>query len=469
MRRFNLLFILPALFLWTSSTAIAQKAYKKLSPAKQLYDFSIFKTALLESHIGIYNYNDSIEFERKLEQMEDKLTESLTLLDLYVLYAKIIAEIQCGHTTIHHKKLFYSYSHHLNIYLPFDIYPVNNKVLVKQSFSSDKNHPEEYDRILAIDHQPIASLLEELFQYIPSDGNNKTFKLETLKRDFNKLLFLHKGVKKSYNVTFINRFNDTITSDIKTVSPPKKPDKKLYDFTSNSELIHFLPDQNIAILTPPVPLPRNRYYIAQLQEFFTTIIDYNIENLILDLRNNLGGMSQDPLASFLADSNYVYVENSIKGTGSPSYKEYIKGKFSADFLTLRMFSLMSSTGNQGQNLIHVTAKERKYKGRVFVLTNGLTFSAASNLASNLKEKSGAIIVGKETGGGYRYCNSGNIVLQLPYSKFRITINPVKFDNLPHHLYDNDGVTPHVEIPEDEKFDREEDLQLLFLIEMIQKL
>lgn len=469
MRRLPLLFILPLFFLWAADTVTAQKAYKKLSTAKQLQDFAIFKTALLESHAGLYAYNDSVEFERKFERMEEQLGESRTLLDLYALYAKIISEIQCGHTSIHHKKLFYSYSRNLNAYLPFEIYPVNNKVLVKQSFCPDRDCPRKYDRILAIDRQPVSELLEELFRYIPSDGNNTTFKLEACKRDFNKLLFLHKGERSSYSVTFVNQFNDTITSIIETVSPPKKADKKNYDFTQRSELIKFLPEQGIAILTPPAPLPRDRFYFSQLQDFFTVLTDYEVENLIIDLRNNLGGLSQDLLASFLADSNYVYVENSMKGSGAPSYKEYIKGKLSLNFLTLKMFSLMAPAGNLGANTIYVKAREKKYKGRVFVLTNGLTFSAASNLASNLKEKSGAIIVGKETGGGYRYCNSGNLVLQLPYSKFRITINPIKFDNQPRNKYYNDGVMPHLEIPEDEKFDREEDLQLLFLIKMIQNL
>src|SRR5690606_7155913 len=129
--------------------------------------------------------------------------------------------------------------------------------LVKNSQCFNNDCPQKYDRIIAINEQPIGDLIEELFQYIPSDGNNTTFKLEAIKRDFNELLFLHKGSKEKYIITFVNQEKDTITTEINTISPPRKRPKNEFEFDFQKDLTQYLPDQDIAILTPPMPLPRD--------------------------------------------------------------------------------------------------------------------------------------------------------------------------------------------------------------------
>src|SRR5690606_9625684 len=133
--------------------------------------------------------------------------------------------------------------------------------------------------------------------------------------------------------------------------------KNEFEFDFQKDLTQYLPDQDIAILTPPMPLPRDRNYIYRLREFFSVLNEFEIGNLIIDLRNNLGGLSQDPLASFLADSNYVYVENSMKGTGTPSYKEYIKGKLSLNFFTVKMFSMLANSESMSPHSTYVEAAE----------------------------------------------------------------------------------------------------------------
>ena len=57
---------------------------------------------------------------------------------------------------------------------------------------------------------------------------------------------------------------------------------------------------------------------------------------------------------------------------------------------------------------------RYFRGRVVVLVDGGTFSAASNTAASLRAQRRVVVLGQETGGGEAGCSGGTIsVLELP--------------------------------------------------------
>ncbi len=448
----------------------SQKAFKFQKVSEQLVDFEIFAHTLLNNHIGLYRYNDSIEISRKLGILQQELNTSRTLIDLYGLYSRFISDIGCGHTIITHKKLFKSYLKDAQVILPFESYLVNKKLFVKKDYFDGDVHLSKYDQIIAIDGQPVSELLKELYEFLPSDGKNETFKAKMLNRSFSQFLLLYKGSQEKYSIAYINNEGDSLITEVFTTAQQKQKIFKFFDRNNEYEIQlqkKYFPKRSIAIFRPPSPLPNDADYREAIDDFFNLIDYYKIKNLIIDLRNNLGGLPQTYLASYLTDSSYVYVKNSIKYEGTLLYGDYIKDKLNYNYFSLKFFNFFNQK-SEGTEL-KVEPKEHSFKGRSFVLQNGLTFSAASNFSSNLKEKSGAIILGDESGGGYKSCNSGNMVLELPYSKFRININPIYFDNLPNSAYDLDGVTPHIYLPEDEKWDNETDVQLNTIIRMIEQL
>lgn len=450
--------------------ALSQKAFKLQKVSEQLIDFEIFSHTLLNNHVGLYRYNDSIQINRKLNLLQNELQTPRSLIDLYGLYSRFISDIGCGHTIITHKKLFKNYLYGFQVNLPFESYFVNKKLFVKNDFNDGNIHLSKYDQIISIDGQAVSDLLKELYEYLPSDGKNETFKDKMLNRAFNQFLFLHTGQQEKYSIAHINHAGDTLISEIFTVEPTKD---KLFSFIQRDNEYNvefqkkYFPHRSIAILTLPSPLPNDADYREAIDEFFLLLDHYEIKNLIIDLRNNLGGLPQTYLASYLTDTSYVYVRNNIKYEGRPLYSDYIKDRLNYNHFSLKFFNFFTHK-SEGASL-EIEPRANPFQGRSFVLQNGMTFSAASNLSSNLKEKSGTIILGDESGGGYSSCNSGNMVLELPYSKFRININPIYFDNLPNNEYDLDGVTPHIYLPEDEKWDNETDVQMNVLMRMIEEL
>ncbi len=64
-----------------------------------------------------------------------------------------------------------------------------------------------------------------------------------------------------------------------------------------------------------------------------------------------------------------------------------------------------------------------FDGKIYVLTNGRSFSMASYVASYLKHKRKASIIGEETGGSeYASRSSASGIIRLPNSKYDVVFN-----------------------------------------------
>jgi hypothetical protein len=76
---------------------------------------------------------------------------------------------------------------------------------------------------------------------------------------------------------------------------------------------------------------------------------------------------------------------------------------------------------------NLTLKEPKpnvFTGKLYVLMNGICFSSAADLVSDLKKTTEAVFIGEETGGTYEGPTGGdNIVIQLPNSKIMVRMSP----------------------------------------------
>ena len=112
-----------------------------------------------------------------------------------------------------------------------------------------------------------------------------------------------------------------------------------------------------------------------------------------------------------------------------------------------------------------------YKGNLYVLTNGLTYSGGSELASLIKAHRKATFVGRETGGGCYGNTSGFfLILDLPNTGIKIRIPLLKFSV---NTFSNDipfgrGFIPDYEIHETtENLIKGKVTEMEFIIEQIQ--
>jgi C-terminal processing protease CtpA/Prc len=90
--------------------------------------------------------------------------------------------------------------------------------------------------------------------------------------------------------------------------------------------------------------------------------------------------------------------------------------------------------------------KNNFKGKIYVLINGFSFSASSLLSANLKAINRATFIGEETGGGFNQCVAGILPeIQLKNTKLTLRFGLYKMiPNAKQEMYGR-GVFPDVEI------------------------
>jgi C-terminal processing protease CtpA/Prc len=187
---------------------------------------------------------------------------------------------------------------------------------------------------------------------------------------------------------------------------------------------------------------------------FSALKRKNINNLIIDLRNNGGGyifnsnllikyISRTPV--LVADSIYAKVK-SLK----PFTHHFKMGAITS--LGLRFMTYRKQNDhfeeNQYNNNLLIPKNKNHYNGKLYVLISGPTFSASTLFANAVKGQSGIKLLGEETGGGW-YGNGGVLIqdLVLPNTKLRLRMPLFKLVQYNHKTsYKGLGIPPDIYVP-----------------------
>lgn len=197
------------------------------------------------------------------------------------------------------------------------------------------------------------------------------------------------------------------------------------------------------------------------EEVFKEFDKKGVDHLVLDLRGNPGGFLSDiyKLSGYLTDSSYYLIQPATvtrRGTffnlfkGKQKVLKIIGSPFIGTYALVRSFSAKKNEEGAIQMKLKASKqsdpKSKNYTGRLYVLIDGMTFSAASIIAANLKERGNTVFVGEETGGAFNGTVAGVMpVLELPHSKlgFRVGLMTLRPDAQTEE--EGYGVKPDVEI------------------------
>lgn len=88
-----------------------------------------------------------------------------------------------------------------------------------------------------------------------------------------------------------------------------------------------------------------------------------------------------------------------------------------------------------------------FKGNVYVLINGLSFSVTTEFCAIAQSNHRAVFIGEETGGGFYGNTSGRFIdVSLPYSSITIHIPAVKYSMSVNYKKNKDrGIIPDYQV------------------------
>jgi C-terminal processing protease CtpA/Prc len=163
------------------------------------------------------------------------------------------------------------------------------------------------------------------------------------------------------------------------------------------------------------------------------------KTLILDLRNNPGGKLNDinNLASYFTDKTYQLIEPAFLARRSALWQSsYFKGApliaipfMASAFPIIKTIEYVRPKKNDKGNYTYAmkASKMQKpnplnFKGKVYVLINGGSFSASCIISAHLKTLKNVTFVGEETGGGANQTTAGRMpTFEMPNSKLNFSV------------------------------------------------
>jgi C-terminal processing protease CtpA/Prc len=359
----------------------------------------------------------------------------------------------------------------------FDYKYIDNKLFIVKNKSKDSTI-QEGTEVVSIENITPQELFSKYRKTYSSDGYNETFIPYAFTSRFGSYIYYELGLKdsltfnlKCYDSIYtklIKRFPDKKTKEKATkkdslsisktknltvkkltkkerkLAKLKKKKKQEYDYNygyekSNKEYTKTLTFTDIDSCTAVFKIKnfsKGDYRIAY-KEVFELLNKTDTKNLILDLRNNPGGRLNEihELYSYLtADSTFQLIEEAnVTSKTSLLKADYLSSipkslyVFAIPTYPVYAILLMLKTRKDDNGDYHFRMKSSKEKphkanyfdGKVYVLINGGSFSAACIISSKLKENPEIIFVGEETGGSFNGTIAGrSSTYELPNSKLR---------------------------------------------------
>jgi len=405
-------------------------------------DFDIVVNALKEAHPGLYWYTTFAQFDRLCNDQKSKIVDNLNALDFYRILAPVIVATKEGHCKISLSKEIEDHFNKNGKYLPIFIKFFEGKPYVINDIDGLKINGSILSKI---NGRPIDEIIATIFNTISSDGNNITKKYQTISgQDFSYYYSDVINQSTTYELELINpKTNKISLFTVASVAGSwlekqwAKIDETYFYKSKIPSSLTFLNNNKSAVLA------YNTFRADKYSDFHKTTDGYfneisknNVTDLIIDLRNNSGGEEgfEDYVFSYLTDqpyNKYKYVQSTAFSYSFYAFtnRNTIEKQNSLE-KALQNEQALESDGRilrKPNMLVPEKPKRSSFKGKLFVLTSGKTYSGGSEFASLVKGHRKATFIGEECGGGFYGNTSGfNIDLTLPNSKLSIKIPLLKF-------------------------------------------
>ena len=413
--------------------AIAQKGFSslpKMAPAKLREDLSLLKKILEANHASLYWYTPKDSIDYYFANALNSITDSLDEVAFRNKVAYVISKIRCGHTTVRFSKAYSKKAVQFRYpQFPLSLKAWDDSLVVLSSLVPQDTVFKRGTIITAINGMHNRHLLDTLFQFISTDGYSVNFKSQLVSGSFAAWYKTIMGIDSAYTIAYIDsagiereavikNFNPKIDLSKKekreVFAPAEKPTRRQLRKASLLEKRSMLIDS----LTSTASIRLTTFSGGGLKSFFRrsfkTIHHQKIQHLVIDLRENGGGKVRNSilLAQYLADHPFKVGDSVVAISRKFTYGHYIKPAW-AYWLAMNFGAHKMDDG-----LIHLRYYETKlfeprkknhFKGDVYLIQGGYSFSAATMFLSYLKGQTNITSVGEETGGGYY----GNTAMHIP--------------------------------------------------------
>jgi len=424
-------------------------------------DVNYLHKKLQKLHPNLYWYITKQELDYKFDSLKTTITAPMTSNEFYYKISPLLASIRQGHNgmfplvekTPKKERKVYKETSLLSL---FEYELFDNKLYIVKNNSADTSI-QIGSEVISINNITPQEIYKNFVNSFVADGYIET---HFPKMFGSKFVAFH----QFYNTKILRdsalyqlKYNDTITEH--RIVRTKKNTK-----TEKTETLDYIEaDSSIALMTIR---EFDMFYRSFYKKSFEQLRSANTQALIIDLRNNGGGVADNiqTLYAYLTDTSYYLMSKAevvsktslLRYDGvlkKPSIGRIILSPVLLPIVFIDKCNIFFKTKKEDGKYYYQTKPSKlrqhnplHFNGEVYVLINGRTFSASCILSSNLHGAKRATFVGEETGGAYNGCVALKFFsFKLPKSKLsgRLGLATVK----PFYQTDTEGrgIMPDMEI------------------------
>ena len=416
--------------------------HKKIAPKLLQKDFSIVQYALEREHPSLYWHTAKPTMDSIFASAKAKLIDSLTEFEFRKFLAQVVSHIKCGHTSVRASKGYDKWLSKANLsYFPFGMRVYNDTMLATYNLYRKDTLLPRGAIVQSINGVSSQAIIKKMYEYISTDGDANNFKNLRISNNFPFYYLMAMDSAKQYTVQYIDssitlkttqftHFKRPPPDTSKTLISGANPQKKLpIKKPSKEQKLQQIRKLNIDTAKSTAVITLSSFSGGKQQRFFkktfATLHQLQIKNLVVDVRNNGGGLVANALAlskyfittkTNIADS--VYTSKRLS-----KYNKYIKKRF---WYGLSTYFLTQKKEDGNYHFGWFLRKKIKPKltnhfdGKVYIITGGYSFSATTLFIHYTTPLYNVTTVGESTGGG-AYGNTAIYIpdLTLPNSKLKI--------------------------------------------------
>lgn len=468
-------FLLVVLFSISLISCNSVKKYNKTINSKhsvaELHkdvDFTFKKIKKLQP--SLYWFITEEKLELKINSVKKSITKPLTSKEFFFVLSPLVSEIRQGHNSVgypmdkYEKEELKEYKKTTNKFGLLSFENIEGKVIINKVYDSIQTLKNS--ELLKIDNFEVSDLLDKYNGLRSSDGFNTTFierrkgimlqsyyRIEnptldsvTLRLSLNDSIFdttfyrVKKPAEKkdSLKELEIENLSDTAKSRIKKEKKKKRVFETMRGFSKLTKQYtrsyKFLEDSTVGYIK--IRGFMNGPYQSLYDEFFAEIDTAGCSSIVIDLRDNLGGRLAEIhyLMKYLARGEFITMSDMESKTRIPRTKSIWSSNNKPLMVLLKTivtpflytYELVTSKKINGIVYHKMNASKptepfkNSFKGKIYVLINGNSFSASSIISTNLQGSERATIVGEETGGTFNGTVAGVFKpITLPNSKLHV--------------------------------------------------
>lgn len=404
-----------------------------LTPAQQIEDFEQFNHLLKKQNLGLNFYITKEDFEERKQKFQQKFSKTRSEIEYYRLLKKYILPVQENHLSVRgfgkKSKILEEVKDGKRKFLPLYISVLNDSTAHIVSNLSQDSTIQIPSQLMSINGVSFANLRDSIHQYLMQDKGAPNFKDFYLEKDFETHYHLLVDSTSTFRVIWQDSLSVFQESELQGISRKKYNDSLIKQAKHRFGVKEFLPSYKTSyypeIQTGYLDIntfsKKSDEYKGKLIEFrpivkrfFRTIQENQFQNVIIDLRGNTGGRVNRVkyLLSYLIDEKQHLYTKQYKASFSKAIK-------------------LEENYSKRQ-------KKDSFKGQVYVLTDGGSYSASVMTTMFLKQFANAFIVGETAGGRFDGTTAGsftiktlknsNIIVRIPESIF-IYQNPKEITSL----------------------------------------